>query len=149
MAARMRNGRSSSSSTPTWRPWKSVYPTEGGSDVYGGEMAFVRGDPPEMLKVVKQTKKPCWVYKLLACGRLAQRQDIVEDRFKYIFANIKSTDAVVVGMWDKHIGRVRHQQGVRDQVRRNLDQEHRNLDQRVGIGGGRRLGSHLPGRHLP
>jgi hypothetical protein len=78
-------------------------PTEGGSDVYGGEVAFVRGDPAEMLKIVKQTKKPCWVYKLLACGRLGQRPDIAEARFKYVFENIKATDAVVVGMWDKHM----------------------------------------------
>jgi hypothetical protein len=88
---------------PGLAPVEIGHPTEGGSDVYGGEVAFVRGDPPEMLKVVKQTKKPCWVYKLLACGRLAQREDIVEGVFKDIFANIKSTDAVVVGMWDKHM----------------------------------------------
>jgi hypothetical protein len=88
---------------PGLAPLEIGHPTEGGSDVYGGEVAFVRGDPPEMLKVVKQTKKPCWVYKLLACGRLAQRQDIVEGVFKDIFANIKSTDAVVVGMYDKHL----------------------------------------------
>jgi len=87
---------------PGLAPVDVGHPTEGGSDVYGGEVAFVRGDPDEMLKVVKQTKKPCFVYKLLACGRMAQRQDIVEERFKYIFSNIKATDAVVVGMWDKH-----------------------------------------------
>ena len=62
----------------------------------------MRGDPPEMFKVIKQTKKPCWVYKLLACGRLA-RDSNRGGRFKDIFANIKSTDAVVVGMWDKHL----------------------------------------------
>jgi len=72
------------------------------SNLYGGEVAFVAGDPPEMLRVVQQTKKPCFVYKLLACGRLCQRQDAVEARFKYVMANIKSTDAVVVGMWDKY-----------------------------------------------
>ena len=87
---------------PGLAPVDIGHPTEGGSDVYGGEVAFVRGDPDEMLKVVKQTKKPCWVYKLLASTRLTQRQDIVEDRFKYILSNIKSTDAVVVRMWSKY-----------------------------------------------
>jgi len=72
------------------------------SNLYGGEVAFVAGDPPEMLKVVQQTRKPCFVYKLLACGRMCQRQEFVEARFKYILANIKATDAVVVGMWDKY-----------------------------------------------
>jgi hypothetical protein len=89
-------------SNPHMMPVEIGYPTEGNSELYGGEIAFVQGDPPEMLKVVKQCKKPCWVYKLLASTRLTQRQDIVEDRFKYILSNIKSTDAVVVGMWDKY-----------------------------------------------
>jgi hypothetical protein len=89
-------------SNPEMMPVEIGYPTEGGTDLYGGEIAFVQGDPPEMLKVVKQTKKPCFVYKLLASTRLTQREDIVEDRFKYIMANIKSTDAVVVGMWGKY-----------------------------------------------
>jgi hypothetical protein len=89
-------------SNPEMMPVEIGYPTEGNSELYGGEIAFVQGDPPEMLKVVKQCKKPCWVYKLLASTRLTQREDIVEDRFKYILSNIKSTDAVVVGMWGKY-----------------------------------------------
>jgi len=89
-------------SNPHMMPVEIGYPTEGNSELYGGEIAFVQGDPPAMLKVIKQCKKPCWVYKLLASTRLTQRQDIVEDRFKYILSNIKSTDAVVVGMWDKY-----------------------------------------------
>ena len=63
----------------------------------------MKGDPPAMLKVVQQTKKPCFVYKLLADGNLTQRQDFVEAQFKYVMANIKSTDAVMVGMYDKYI----------------------------------------------
>jgi len=88
---------------PGLAPVQIGWPAEGGSDFYGGEVAFVRGDPPEMLKIVKQTKKPCFVYKLLACGRLTEKQEWVEAVFKDVFANIKSTDAVVVGMWDKHL----------------------------------------------
>jgi hypothetical protein len=90
-------------SNPEMMPVEIGYPTESHSDLYGGEIAFVQGDPPEMLTVVKQCKKPCWVYKLLASTRLTQRQDIAESRFKEILANIKSTDAVVVGMWDKYM----------------------------------------------
>jgi hypothetical protein len=89
-------------SNPHMMPVEIGYPTEGNSELYGGEIAFVQGDPPAMLKVIKQCKKPCWVYKLLASTRLTQRQDIVEDRFKYILSNIKSTDAVVVRMWSKY-----------------------------------------------
>jgi hypothetical protein len=43
------------------------------------------------------------VYKLLADGNLCHRQDHVEAQVKYVMANIKSTDAVVVGMYDKYI----------------------------------------------
>jgi len=86
---------------PGLAPVDIGHPTEGGSDVYGGEVAFVRGDPDEMLKVVKQTKKPCFVYKILASGRLCDREEYVEQAFKECFENIKPTDAVVVGMYDK------------------------------------------------
>ena len=83
-------------------------PTEGDSQYYGGEIAWVRGDPPKMLKVIKQVKKPCLAFKILASGNLmanAQpklQQQIVEARFKYVFENIKSTDGVVVAMWNKY-----------------------------------------------
>jgi hypothetical protein len=70
---------------------------------YGGDMDFVRGDPPEMYKVIKQTKKPCFVYKLLACGRLCEKEEYVESVFKECFANIKPIDAIVVGMFNKHM----------------------------------------------
>ena len=82
----------------------------------------MQGDPPEMLKVVKQTKKPCFVYKLLADGRLTQRQDIVEARFKYMMCE-HQVDRRHGGRDVRQIlRRVRHQQGVRNQVRRNVDQ---------------------------
>ena len=83
-------------------------PTEGDSPTYGGEIAWVRGDPPKMLKVIKQIKKPCLAFKILASGNLmanAQpklQQETVEARFKYVFENIKSTDGVVAAMWNKY-----------------------------------------------
>ena len=60
------------------------------------------GDPPEMNKVIKQTKKPCFAYKLLASGRLCQKPEFVEAAFKECFANIKPSDALVVGRFNKH-----------------------------------------------
>jgi len=87
---------------PGMAPAELYHSREGTSENYGGETAFTRGDPAEMLKVVKQTKKPCWVYKILASGRLCEKQEFVEATFKYYFANIKPTDVVVVGHYDKH-----------------------------------------------
>jgi len=86
---------------PGMMPAEIYHTKEGNSPNYGGETAFVRGDPPEMYKVIKQTKKPCMVYKLLACGRLCEKPGFVEAAFKECFANIKPIDAVVVGMWTK------------------------------------------------
>ena len=44
--------------------------TEYNSPYYGGEIAWVHGDPPKMLKVIKQAKKPCLAFKILASGNL-------------------------------------------------------------------------------
>jgi len=88
---------------PGMAPAELYHTKEGSSPHYGGETAFVRGDPPEMYQVIKQTKKPCFVYKILASGRLCEKPEFVEAAFKECFANIKPTDAVVVGMWDKYI----------------------------------------------
>jgi hypothetical protein len=70
---------------------------------YGGEELFVRGDPPKMYKVIKQVKKPCLAYKILAAGRLCEKPEFVAAAFEEAFANIKPSDAVVVGMWDKQM----------------------------------------------
>jgi hypothetical protein len=83
-------------------------PTEGHSNYYGGEIAWVRGDPPKMLKVIKQVKTPCIAFKILASGNLMAnanpkvQQQTVEARFKHTFENIKSTDGVVLAMWNKY-----------------------------------------------
>jgi hypothetical protein len=61
-----------------------------------------------MLKVVKQVKTPCIVAKIVASGNLMAngsakvQQETVEARFKYILENIKSTDGIVIGMWNKY-----------------------------------------------
>jgi len=60
------------------------------------------GDPPKMLKVVRQVKKPCLVYKILAAGRRCESPQTVEAAFKETFGNIKPTDAVIVGMYDRY-----------------------------------------------
>lgn len=88
---------------PGMAPAELYHSREGTSEHYGGETAFVRGDPAEMFKVIKQTRKPCFVFKLLASGRLCEKPEFVEQTFKTCFENIKPTDAVVVGMYNKHM----------------------------------------------
>lgn len=62
---------------------------------------FLDVDRDNMLNVIRQTKKSCLVFKLLAAGRLAGSDDSVEEAFQYTLARIKKNDAVIVGMWPK------------------------------------------------
>jgi hypothetical protein len=74
----------------------TVIAREGYSEV------FLSGDPPKMFKVIRQVKKPCLVYKILAAGRRCETAQTVEAAFKEAFENIKPTDAIIVGMYDRY-----------------------------------------------
>jgi len=58
---------------------------------------YLQSDPARMYAVIRQTKKPCFAFKLLAAGRIGD--DGVEEAFRTAFANIKPTDGIFVGMW--------------------------------------------------
>ena len=75
-------------------------PTEGTIVAQNAEV-FVEADPPKMFKFIKQSKKPCLAYKILAAGRKCERPPLIEAAFKTAFENIKPTDAIVVGMYDR------------------------------------------------
>ena len=59
---------------------------------------YLKSDPPRMFKAIRQTKRTCLAFKILAAGR---RHD-VEQAFRETFAAIKPTDAVVVGIYDRY-----------------------------------------------
>jgi hypothetical protein len=67
---------------------------------------FLRGDPPRMFKIIRQVKKPCLVYKILAAGRKCERPDLVDAAFKVAFENIKPTDAIIVGFFPKYMDQI-------------------------------------------
>lgn len=67
---------------------------------------FDDDDPAKMYRVIRQVDKPCLAFKILAAGRLCQTQDQVRNAFRFTFANIKPTDAVVVGMYPRHIDQI-------------------------------------------
>jgi len=77
-----------------------------------GELYLV-DDPPRMYKVIRQTRKPCLAYKILAAGRAPN----VEAAFRQAFESVKPTDCVIVGMFTQQ----------RDQVRENATIVHRLL----------------------
>ncbi len=59
-------------------------------------------DPPRMFRMMRQTKKPCLGFKILAAGRLSERPQWVEQAFRETFASIKPNDGVIVGMYDRY-----------------------------------------------
>ncbi len=60
------------------------------------------GDPDRMCQTVRQVKKPCLGFKILAANRKCDTQEDVRAAFMHAFANIKPTDAVVAGMFPKY-----------------------------------------------
>jgi hypothetical protein len=62
---------------------------------------YLPTDPPRMFKTIQAARKPCLVYKVLAAGRRVGTKAEVNRCFQEAFANIKPTDAVIVGMYQQ------------------------------------------------
>ncbi len=71
-----------------------------GKDLPLGEI-YLPSDPPRMFKVVKATRKPCLVLKVLAAGRRVSSASEVRACFATALDNIKSSDAMIVGMYQQ------------------------------------------------
>jgi hypothetical protein len=69
----------------------------------GGELPlgeiYLSSDPPRMFKMIQATRKPCLAYKVLAAGRRIENSAQIRQCFETAFANLKPTDAVIVGMY--------------------------------------------------
>ena len=76
---------------------------------------YMQSDPARMYKAIRQTKKPCFAFKILAAGRIPDRG--IEHAFRTAFASIKQTDGIYVGMFPR----------VKDEVRENAEIVHRIL----------------------
>jgi hypothetical protein len=79
-----------------------------------GEL-YLKSDPARMYKVIRQTRKPCFAFKILAAGRIPERG--IEQAFRTAFESIKPTDGIYVGMFPKF----------KDEVRENAEMVHRIL----------------------
>ena len=62
---------------------------------------YLQEDPARMFKMIRQTKRPCLAFKILAAGRVCDKPETVETAFRDTFANIKPIDGVIVGMYDE------------------------------------------------
>jgi hypothetical protein len=76
---------------------------------------YLRSDPARMYKVMRQTKKPCFAFKIMAAGRIDDRN--AEQAFRTAFESIKPTDGVFIGLFPR----------VKDEVRENAERVHRIL----------------------
>jgi hypothetical protein len=76
---------------------------------------YMQSDPPRMYKVMRQTAKPCFAFKILAAGRVADRG--IEQAFRTAFESIKPNDGIYVGLFPKF----------KDEVRENAEIVHRIL----------------------
>ncbi|MFB3825859.1 MAG: hypothetical protein ACE15B_03785 [Bryobacteraceae bacterium] len=63
---------------------------------------YLSSDPPRMYKAIRQTKRTCLAFKILAAGRLSDRPEWVERAFREAYAGIKPTDAVIIGIYDRY-----------------------------------------------
>jgi hypothetical protein len=68
-----------------------------------------------MYRVMRQTRKPCFAFKILAAGRISDAD--ADDAFRTAFESIKPTDGVFVGMFPR----------VKDEVRENAERVRRIL----------------------
>lgn len=76
---------------------------------------YLKSDPARMYRVMRQTRKPCFAFKILAAGRVPDNG--IEQAFRTAFESIKPTDAVYVGMFPKF----------KDEVQENAEIVHRIL----------------------
>jgi len=63
---------------------------------------YLESDPARMYKAMRGTDKVCLAFKILAAGRLCDRQEWVENAFEQAFRSIKPNDAVIVGMYPEY-----------------------------------------------
>jgi hypothetical protein len=84
---------------------------------------YMQSDPARMYRVMRQTRKPCFAFKILAAGRIPDRG--IEPAFRTAFESIKPTDGVYVGMFPKF----------KDEVRENAEIVHRVLAKTAAVSG--------------
>lgn len=98
--------------TRTADEWKQVL---NGEQLEMQGETYLQSDPPRMYRVMRQTKKPCFAFKIMAAGRINDRG--AEQAFRTAFESIKPIDGVFVGVFPR----------VKDEVRENAERVHRLL----------------------
>jgi hypothetical protein len=79
---------------------------------------YLETDPPRAYAVARKTQKTCFLFKILAAGRVVRTPADVDKAFADAFANIKPQDCIVVGMFPRF----------EDQIKDNCDRVRRILN---------------------
>jgi hypothetical protein len=91
-------------------------PREEFAQLLGGELPvgeiYLAGDPPRMFKMIQAARKPCLAYKVLAAGRKVENPAQIRQCFETAFANVKPSDAVIVGMYQQLSDQVAENAGI-------------------------------------
>ena len=82
--------------TRTETEWKQVL---NGNLLEMSHEIYLQSDPARMYKVMRQTAKPCFAFKILAAGRIAD--DGVAQAFRTAYNSIKPIDGVYVGVFPR------------------------------------------------
>ena len=84
--------------TRTAEEWKKVL---GGELVEMQGECYLQSDPARMYKVMRSTRKPCFAFKIMAAGRVAN----ADQAFRNAYESIKPTDGVFIGLFPRREGR--------------------------------------------
>ena len=85
------------------RQYKSAPAVE--QDAYARDQ-FPDADPPRMTAVIRQVAKPCIGFKIMAASRNCSTPESTRAAFRYALENVKPTDMVNVGIFQKHRNQV-------------------------------------------
>jgi hypothetical protein len=83
--------------TRTEAEWKQVL---NGQIMEMTREIYVQSDPARMYAVMRQTKKPCFAFKILAAGRIEGEQ--VAAAFRTAYQSIKPNDGVYIGVYPRY-----------------------------------------------
>ena len=81
--------------TRTDEEWKRIF---NGQLLEMPREIYLQSDPARMYKVIRQTTKTCFAYKVLAAGRIYEDGG-VEQAFRTAYSNIKPHDGVYAGVF--------------------------------------------------
>jgi hypothetical protein len=79
---------------------------------------YLETDPAHAFAVARKTTKTCFLFKILAAGRVVQSPEKVDKAFKDALSSIKPQDCIVVGMFPRF----------HDEVKENCDRVRRILN---------------------